>query len=239
MNLEQTITYLGEKHHIHHVITSAIWERLQEGNPDFFKEYYKRCEVARQIATFNDLLAQQLDLMHKLREIELSYVAPVTQFQQPIDQLHHHNQVNHHHHHHLQDHIYDQWIASSDFAYIENSISSFINPTWTAAPQQSDLFYYCTDFQDLMSIEQFTRDLDQEQQILQLKSQQPQHLSDQQVEYCPQKHDYTTLPLQKEPPPQSLASSNILGVGDGLTNNNGSKTTTESEATKEFGKNNQ
>ncbi|RID56945.1 hypothetical protein BRARA_F00356 [Brassica rapa] len=76
MNLEQTITYLHEKYHIHHVITSAIWERLQEGNPDFFEEYYKRCEVARQIAAFNDLLAQQVDLMHKLREIELSNVAP-------------------------------------------------------------------------------------------------------------------------------------------------------------------
>lgn len=54
----------------------AVWERLQEGNPDFFEEYYKRCEVARQIAAFNDLLAQQVDLMHKLREIELSNVAP-------------------------------------------------------------------------------------------------------------------------------------------------------------------
>lgn len=133
----------------------------------------------------------------------------VTQLQQPIDQLDHHNQVNHHH----QDHIYDQWIASNDFAYIENSISSFIDRSWIAAPQQSDLFNYGTDFQDMMRIEQFTRDLDQEQQILQLKSQQPQHLTDQQVEYCPQKHYYTTLPVQQVPPPQSQASSNSLDFG--------------------------
>ncbi|KAH0872332.1 hypothetical protein HID58_069694 [Brassica napus] len=167
MNLEQTITYIHEKYHIHHVITSAIWERLQEGNPDFFEEYYKRCEVARQIAAFNDLLAQQVDLMHKLREIELSNVAP-----------------------------------------------------------------------DMMSIEQFTRELDQQQQILQLKSQQPEHLTDQQVEYCPQKHDYTTLPVQQVPA-QSLASLNSLDFGDGLTNNHGSTATTGSDATKEIRKNNQ
>ncbi|KAF8046446.1 hypothetical protein N665_3694s0002 [Sinapis alba] len=66
----------------------AVWEILQKDDPDFFKEYNKRCEVARQIATFNDLLAQQVDIMHKLREIELSNDAPVTQLQQPIDQLH-------------------------------------------------------------------------------------------------------------------------------------------------------
>ncbi|KAF3520055.1 hypothetical protein DY000_02059055 [Brassica cretica] len=140
----------------------AVWERLQEGNPDFFEEYYKRCEVARQIAAFNDLLAQQVDLMHKLREIELSNVAP----------------------------------------------------------------------------EQFTRELDQQQQILQLKSQQPEHLTDQQVEYCPQKHDYTTLPVQQVPA-QSLASLNSLDFGDGLTNNNGSTATTGSDATKEIRKKNQ
>lgn len=127
----------------------------------------------------------------------------VTQLQQPIDQLHHHNQVNYHHH---QDHFYDQRIAYNDFAYIENSISSSIDPSWIAAPQQSD-------FQDMMSIEQFARDLDQEQQILQLKSQQPQHLTDQQVEYCPQEHDYATLHVQQVPPPQSLASSNSLDFG--------------------------
>ncbi|KAG2304998.1 hypothetical protein Bca52824_033649 [Brassica carinata] len=120
MSLEQTITYLHENYYIDHVITSSIWEILQKDNPDFFKEYNKRCEVARQIATFNDLLSQQVDLMHKLREIELSHVAPVTQLQQPIDQLHHHL--------HHQDHIYDQWIASNDFAYMENSISSLIDP---------------------------------------------------------------------------------------------------------------
>ncbi|KAF3521900.1 hypothetical protein F2Q69_00046602, partial [Brassica cretica] len=61
------------------------WERLQEGNPDFFEEYYKRCEVARQIAAFNDLLAQQVDLMHKLREIELSNVAPGYNFSELLD----------------------------------------------------------------------------------------------------------------------------------------------------------
>ena len=138
----------------------------------------------------------------------------VTQLQQPIDQCHHHNdQVNHHHqHHHHQDHIYDQWIASNDFAYIENSVSSLIDASWIAAPPQSNIFNYGTDFQDMMSIEQLTRELDQQQQILQLKSQQPEHLTDQQVEYCLQKHDYRTLPVQQVPP-QSLASLNSLDFG--------------------------
>lgn len=53
-----------------------VWEHLQRDSPDFFKEYYKRCELARQIAKFNDLLAQQEGMMQKFREIELSTTAP-------------------------------------------------------------------------------------------------------------------------------------------------------------------
>ncbi|CAH2036260.1 unnamed protein product, partial [Thlaspi arvense] len=81
MNLEQTMTYLHENHQITHNNTRTIWERLQRGNPDFFKEYYKRCEVARQITQFNGLLAQQVYLMNKFREIELrDTTAPEHQF---------------------------------------------------------------------------------------------------------------------------------------------------------------
>ncbi|EFH70471.1 hypothetical protein ARALYDRAFT_891884 [Arabidopsis lyrata subsp. lyrata] len=47
--------------------------RTIDDSPNFFNEYNKRCELARQIAKFNDLLAQQKDL------IDLSTSTPGTQ----------------------------------------------------------------------------------------------------------------------------------------------------------------
>ncbi|ESQ30509.1 hypothetical protein EUTSA_v10012313mg, partial [Eutrema salsugineum] len=220
MSMEQTMTYLHENHQIYPPLVTAIWERLQRDNPDFFKEYNKRCEVARQIATFNDLLAQQVYLMQKFREIELSTTAPVTQLQKPNCQLHHHDQLNHHHqdqihdqwiaqlqkpnrqlhhhdqlnHHHDQDQMHDQWIESTDYTYTEKLISPLIDPSLIAAPPQSEpyaySFGYCNDFEGL-SFENFARDLDQQPQNL---------LMERQELYYPQEDQFATFLLPKQLP---------------------------------------
>lgn len=56
----------------------SVWEYLQRDNQDFFKEYYKRCELIHQIAKFNELLDQQIDMMQKIRENNLTATAPGT-----------------------------------------------------------------------------------------------------------------------------------------------------------------
>ncbi|CAH8255091.1 unnamed protein product [Arabidopsis lyrata] len=110
MSLEQTMTYLYNHDKILHHITATIWEHLQRESPNFFDEYNKRCELARQIAKFNDLLAQQKYL------IDLSTSAPVTKLQKLND------------HHDDQDKVHDQWFVSDDFADIEDAFPSLIDP---------------------------------------------------------------------------------------------------------------
>ncbi|CAL9218303.1 unnamed protein product [Arabidopsis halleri] len=114
MSLEQTMTYLYDHNQILHHITATIWDHLQRKSPNFFNEYNKRCELARQIAKFNDLLAQQKDL------IDLSTSTPVTKLQKPND------------HHDDQDQVHDHWFESDDFADIEDAFPSLIDPV--AAP---------------------------------------------------------------------------------------------------------
>ncbi|CAL9218301.1 unnamed protein product [Arabidopsis halleri] len=114
MSLEQTMTYLYDHDHILHHITATIWNHLQRESPNFFNEYNKRCELARQIAKFNDLLAQQKDL------IDLSTSAPLTKLQNPND------------HHDDQDQVHDHWFESVDFADIKDVFPSLIDPV--AAP---------------------------------------------------------------------------------------------------------
>jgi hypothetical protein len=45
----------------------AVWQKLEEQNPEFFKAYYTRLKLKKQIMLFNHLLEQQVQLMHKMR----------------------------------------------------------------------------------------------------------------------------------------------------------------------------
>ena len=47
----------------------AVWQKLEEQNPEFFKAYYTRLKLKKQIVLFNHLLEQQVQLMHKMRLI--------------------------------------------------------------------------------------------------------------------------------------------------------------------------
>ncbi|XP_035542269.1 uncharacterized protein LOC108990497 isoform X2 [Juglans regia] len=44
--------------------TTLVWQRLEEENAEFFKSYYLRVKLNKQIQLFNDLLEKQSDLMH-------------------------------------------------------------------------------------------------------------------------------------------------------------------------------
>ncbi|CAD5315064.1 unnamed protein product [Arabidopsis thaliana] len=212
MSLEETMTYMYDHDHIPKHITATIWEHLQRENPNFFKEYNKRCELVRQIVTLNDLLAQQIDLMQRLSQLDVGTTAPVTKLQEPND--HHHDEVQT-----LEqwletngfaniedtflclsdlvdapvtevqkpkekDQSCDQWInGSNDLASIEETVSSLINPSPFAETPQSEPpgLRYDTDCGD-SNLEQFARDLEDQQQRMQQKfqrGQQPQHLINQ------------------------------------------------------------
>ena len=45
----------------------AVWQKLEEQNPEFFKAYYTRLKLKKQIVLFNHLLEQQVQLMRKMR----------------------------------------------------------------------------------------------------------------------------------------------------------------------------
>jgi len=78
----------------------------------------------------------------------------------------------------------DQWInGSNDLASIEETVSSLINPSPFAETPQSEPpgLRYDTDCGD-SNLEQFARDLEDQQQRMQQKfqrGQQPQHLINQ------------------------------------------------------------
>lgn len=125
------------------------------------------------------------------------------------DQLNHHQDQLHHHHHHQQDqlnhhqqdqlHHQDHRIASNDFAYTVNSISSLIDPSlFVAPPRQPDActseFRYDVDIENL-SFEEIARDLKEQQERLQLKVQQQQPQDQRQVYYYhhPQEHQFTNF----------------------------------------------
>lgn len=47
----------------------TVWQKLEEQNPEFFKAYYTRLKLKKQIVLFNHLLEQQVQLMQKMRLI--------------------------------------------------------------------------------------------------------------------------------------------------------------------------
>ena len=48
----------------------AVWQKLEEQNPEFFKAYYTRLKLKKQIVLFNHLLEQQVQLMRKMRLLQ-------------------------------------------------------------------------------------------------------------------------------------------------------------------------
>ncbi|CAK9236414.1 unnamed protein product [Sphagnum troendelagicum] len=66
MNQNEVITTLQYQAKIEPGFTSLVWQKLEEQNPEFFKAYYTRLKLKKQILLFNHLLEQQVQLMHKM-----------------------------------------------------------------------------------------------------------------------------------------------------------------------------
>lgn len=45
-------------------MVAAVWQKLEEQNPDFFRAYYSRLKVKEQMLSFNSLLDDHLHLLH-------------------------------------------------------------------------------------------------------------------------------------------------------------------------------
>ncbi|AEE32461.1 Plant protein 1589 of unknown function [Arabidopsis thaliana] len=147
MSLEETMTYMYDHDHIPKHITATIWEHLQRENPNFFKEYNKRCELVRQIVTLNDLLAQQIDLMQRLSQLDVGTTAPVTKLQEPND--HHHDEVQ----------TLEQWLETNGFANIEDTflcLSDLVDAPEVQKPKDKDQScdQWINGSNDLASIEE-------------------------------------------------------------------------------------
>ncbi|KAG6390776.1 hypothetical protein SASPL_148521 [Salvia splendens] len=63
MSERETVDYLFHKAKIETYLTKTVWQRLEEGNPNFFKAYHLRLTLKAQITRFNELLEKQVELM--------------------------------------------------------------------------------------------------------------------------------------------------------------------------------
>ncbi|KAL9664364.1 hypothetical protein QQ045_019764 [Rhodiola kirilowii] len=70
MNEDETKQCLLDLHGISPDVTSILWKRLEEENPEFFKSYFVRLILQNQIKEFNMLLSQQAELMNQLATVD-------------------------------------------------------------------------------------------------------------------------------------------------------------------------
>eukprot|EP00268_Persea_americana_P055739 TRINITY_DN6503_c0_g1_i3.p1 TRINITY_DN6503_c0_g1~~TRINITY_DN6503_c0_g1_i3.p1 ORF type:complete len:352 (+),score=82.49 TRINITY_DN6503_c0_g1_i3:277-1332(+) len=63
MNKAEVVRTLLNRARIEPGFTSLVWQKLEEENTDFFKAYYIRLKLKKQIVTFNRLLERQYNLM--------------------------------------------------------------------------------------------------------------------------------------------------------------------------------
>ncbi|RVW36002.1 hypothetical protein CK203_027167 [Vitis vinifera] len=59
------VSLAGEFHNLNFAFLT-VWQKLVEENQDFFEAYHLRLMVKHQINVFNELLKQQVDLMHRI-----------------------------------------------------------------------------------------------------------------------------------------------------------------------------
>ncbi|KAL0896584.1 hypothetical protein Bca101_080545 [Brassica carinata] len=76
MSLEVTVTYLEKTHRISKSVTQIVWEQLREENPVFFKHFELRCQMARQMRMFNDMLTKQAVGMFENGLLDISDASP-------------------------------------------------------------------------------------------------------------------------------------------------------------------
>ncbi|KZV56928.1 hypothetical protein F511_30420 [Dorcoceras hygrometricum] len=63
MNKDVVVKTLLNRARIDPRFTNLVWQKLEEENPDFFRAYYIRLKLKKQIISFNNLLQHQYDMM--------------------------------------------------------------------------------------------------------------------------------------------------------------------------------
>nr|XP_018682953.1 PREDICTED: uncharacterized protein LOC103987795 isoform X2 [Musa acuminata subsp. malaccensis] len=63
MNRGEVVRTLSDRARIEPGFTTLVWKKLEEENPDFFRAYYIRLKLKKQIILFNHLLEHQCQLM--------------------------------------------------------------------------------------------------------------------------------------------------------------------------------
>ncbi|KAJ8476618.1 hypothetical protein OPV22_020345 [Ensete ventricosum] len=63
MNRGEVVRTLSNRARIEPGFTTLVWKKLEEENPDFFRAYYIRLKLKKQIILFNHLLEHQCQLM--------------------------------------------------------------------------------------------------------------------------------------------------------------------------------
>ncbi|KMZ66300.1 hypothetical protein ZOSMA_2G03150 [Zostera marina] len=65
MNRAEVVKTLCNRARIESGFTTLVWQKLEEENPDFFRAYYIRLKLKKQIILFNHFLEHQYQLMKK------------------------------------------------------------------------------------------------------------------------------------------------------------------------------
>ncbi|KAJ7548501.1 hypothetical protein O6H91_07G014600 [Diphasiastrum complanatum] len=66
MNQKEVINTLLNQAKVEPGFTSLVWQKLEEQNMEFFRAYYTRLKLKRQIIIFNQLLEQHFQLLQKV-----------------------------------------------------------------------------------------------------------------------------------------------------------------------------
>ncbi|KAF5474239.1 hypothetical protein F2P56_006155 [Juglans regia] len=75
MNRREVVETLLDQAKIEPGFTELVWQKLEEENREFFRAYYLRLMVKNQIAEFNRLLEQQVQLMRQMHPTGISSMA--------------------------------------------------------------------------------------------------------------------------------------------------------------------
>ncbi|EPS66393.1 hypothetical protein M569_08395, partial [Genlisea aurea] len=80
MNREEVVKTLLNRARIDPGFTTLVWQKLEEENAEFFRAYYIRLKLKKQIILFNHLLEHQFHLMKFSHSPKL-----------PLAPIHHHH----------------------------------------------------------------------------------------------------------------------------------------------------
>ncbi|KAF8117849.1 hypothetical protein N665_0008s0190 [Sinapis alba] len=75
MNKDEVVKTLLTRARVEPGFTSLVWQKLEEGNAEFFRAYYIRLKLKKQIVVFNHLLEHQYHLMKYPPKIPLAPMA--------------------------------------------------------------------------------------------------------------------------------------------------------------------